>query len=294
MAAVTKPEEWPPLFPEAPGGGAPTATAPPTAPSGDTDAAWPSTGLPGDTTGAPPVSLLDTVGHGLAQGTGAAAQGLASLYDLAALPQNLIARLTGADWLRAKPVDERVNSLLDAANLSPVEPTLANQVHQGCRVGAAAAGRRRAAAASWCQGVAGGSGDCRPGRIGADRQQGCRRADRQARRADRRRRGLRHRREHRRAARHVALSATLSAAARGVFAGRRRRGHAGRRPRADGRPRRADGGRAAHLCQPNQRPGRHSDQAHQLRSQGARGARGTRTRGGRAARRVGARRRAAR
>jgi hypothetical protein len=110
--------------------------------------------VPDPVTGYPdlPPSLLDTTGHALAQGTSATAHGLAGipglLYDAAAIPQNVLANLTGADWLRAKPAREQVGSLLSTVGLpAEPDPTLINRVIEGGAeaVGGLGAGKALAA-----------------------------------------------------------------------------------------------------------------------------------------------------
>ena len=69
----------------------------------------------------------------LRQGASAAVHGLAQvpglLYDAAAAPQNLLADVTGQDWLRAAPAREHVEKGLAAVGLPPEPtPTLAHRI----------------------------------------------------------------------------------------------------------------------------------------------------------------------
>jgi hypothetical protein len=74
-----------------------------------------------------PPNLAGALGDRFQQGSSAALQGLLGLYDVAAIPQNLLASATGLEFMRAKPIAEHLqNSGLPAA-----EPSMSNAVIQG-------------------------------------------------------------------------------------------------------------------------------------------------------------------
>ncbi|HEV8502940.1 MAG TPA: hypothetical protein VGR63_15300 [Casimicrobiaceae bacterium] len=110
--APPAPAPAPPPLPDAPSGGSVDPNDP---------GYWPG----GQAAAAP--SLLDTVGHSIAQGGSALLHGLGDVYDMAAIPQNALASLLGADWLRAKPAAEHIR----AAGIPDPEPNAANAIIQG-------------------------------------------------------------------------------------------------------------------------------------------------------------------
>lgn len=76
----------------------------------------------------PPPSLLGYLGGRLGQGTAATLQGLlGGAYDLAAIPQNAVASLTGIEALRARPFAEN----LEQIGLPKQEPTMTNAIITG-------------------------------------------------------------------------------------------------------------------------------------------------------------------